>query len=116
MKKIVYLFLLTFTITCTNSKQDVTPQCKAESTSKITYQDDVKTIIDKNCNSCHSNKSHSGGVKLEDLSDLQFWANSGELYDQIIPFGGNPPRMPKGIPLTNCEVLTIKKWIDGGMN
>jgi mono/diheme cytochrome c family protein len=114
MKKICYLFLFTFA--CTNSKQDITPQCKAETTSKITYQDDVKAIIDKNCNSCHSNKSHSGGVKLEDLSDLQFWANSGELYDQIIPFGGNPPRMPKGMPLTDCEVLTIKKWIDGGMN
>jgi hypothetical protein len=105
-----------FVIACTQVKQDVSPQCKAETNQKISYQNDVKAIIDKNCNSCHSNKSHSGGVKLEDLDDLKFWANSGELYDQIIPLGGNPPRMPKGMPLTDCEVLTIKKWIASGLN
>jgi uncharacterized membrane protein len=115
MKKIFFFLLLSFTIACTNSKQDVIPQCKAETTAKITYQDDVKAIIDKNCNICHSNKNHSGGVKLEDLTDIKFWSSNGELYDQIIPFGGNPPRMPKGTPLTDCEVLTIKNWIDGGM-
>jgi uncharacterized membrane protein len=116
MKTISIFLLMTLLFACKNAKQDVTPICKAENSIIISYQNDVKAIIDKNCNFCHSKKNHSGGVKLEDLNDVKFWSSNGELYDQIIPSGGNPPRMPKGIPLTDCEVLTIKKWIDGGMN
>ncbi|MES2519985.1 MAG: hypothetical protein V4585_17850 [Bacteroidota bacterium] len=115
--KTTYLFLIVaLIISCKNSQPETTPICKAETTANITFQNDVKAILDKNCLSCHSTKEHSGGVKLEDISDIKFWANSGELYDQIIPFGGNPPRMPKGAKLTDCEVLIIKKWIDSGLN
>jgi uncharacterized membrane protein len=100
---------------CVNRKQEVSPICKAESKVEIIYQNDIKGIIDANCNSCHNNKNHYGGVKLEDLSDVIFWAKSGELYDQIIPLGGNPPRMPKGNALSDCDVSVISKWINQGL-
>jgi mono/diheme cytochrome c family protein len=116
--KLCFLFAfitLYFLCGCINTKQEVSPICKADSKPDIIYQGDIKAIIDKNCNSCHNNKNHYGGVKLEELSDVIFWAKSGELYDQIIPLGGNPPRMPKGKALSNCEVLTINKWINQGL-
>lgn len=111
LKLVAFIFLSS----CVNTYQETTPLCKAETSSNITYDEDVKPILDKNCFSCHSNKQHSGGVKLEDISDVKFWANSGGLYDQIISFDGNPPRMPRGYQLTDCETITIKKWIDNGL-
>ncbi len=111
LKFLAFIFLSS----CKNTHQEPTPICKTETSSKITYDVDIKPILDKNCLSCHSNQQHSGGVKIEDISDVKFWANSGDLYDQIIPFDGNPPRMPRGYPLTDCETNTIKKWIDSGL-
>ena len=108
------MFILCFG--CINEKQEVLPLCKADTDVKITYQNDVKEIISKNCNSCHSNKNHLGGVKLEDFNDVLFWAKSGELYDQIIPLGGNPPRMPRGSKMSDCDISTINKWINQGLN
>jgi len=116
MKKIAIPFVFIGLFSCKNNQQETTPICKASTTSQITFQNDIQPILVKNCLSCHSNKGHSGGVKLEDFSDVKFWAGSGGLYDQIIPFGGNPPRMPKGYAMTDCEVAIIKKWIDSGLN
>jgi spermidine/putrescine-binding protein len=52
---------------------------------------------------------------LETYQQVSEDAKSGELYDAIVPFNGNPPRMPKGGILSECEVATIKKWIDNKM-
>jgi uncharacterized membrane protein len=116
MKKVLLFLSCSIFISCLNKKQEILPSCKADTEVKISYQSDIKEIISKNCNFCHSNKSHAGGVKLEDLEDVLFWTKSGELYDQIIPFGGNPPRMPKGNTLSDCDISVIKKWINQGLN
>lgn len=116
MRKLAILYVTIHLVACINNKQETSPVCKASDTSPITYQNDIKPILTQNCLSCHSNKNHAGGVSLEDIGDVKFWASNGELYDQIIPFQGNPPRMPRGYSMTDCEILSIKKWVDSGLN
>jgi hypothetical protein len=42
-------------------------------------------------------------------------AQNGKLYGTIAHTAGFSP-MPKGsAKLSNCQIATIKKWIDGGM-
>jgi uncharacterized membrane protein len=112
MRKLLFIVFLQ---SCIYQKPDIIPICIAETNLPITFKASIQAIIQKNCLSCHSNKAHLGGVKIEDISDLKFYASS-VLYDQIITFDGLPPRMPKGNSMTDCDVKTIKKWIDSGMN
>jgi len=116
MKKLIILSISIHLFACINHKQEVQSVCKASVSSSITYQNDIKTILIQNCISCHSNKNHAGGVSLEAIDDVKFWASNGELYDQIIPFQGNQPRMPIGYSMTDCEILSIKRWVDSGLN
>lgn len=89
-------------------------KCQADVLSVVSYKNNIQKILIENCNSCHSNANHSGGVKLEDYEDVKFWASSGILLDQITSINGSVPQMPKGGKLSDCDVKLIQHWIQQG--
>lgn len=104
-------------IGCMNEKSvPVTKQCNANINKSISYVNEVKPILAKNCYSCHDNKDHFGGCRLEDIADVQSWAASGELqYSVFYNYDNIPiPKMPKGGKLDDCDIATITNWVNQG--
>jgi hypothetical protein len=83
-------------------------------TLNISYIRQILPILKENCWSCHDNKNHFGGIRLENFADVQSEAQSGELLESIISYNGNEPRMPKGGQLTTCQIALFRNWIKQG--
>jgi hypothetical protein len=76
-------------------------------------------IIQKNCFGCHNGANASGGIHLENHSQIATAANipagqPGSLWGAINHAAGNSP-MPKNQPqLSDCKIDQVRKWIEAG--
>lgn len=103
MKKyILYIFLLSTVIAC----KEVSPLCEDTA---FAYSDDIKTIIDANCNvmGCHSQGSENGDFTtyagLEPTFDKEFKNRVFTRKD-----------MPKGAILNFTDLATLQCWMENG--
>lgn len=116
MKKISLLIpLLTLALfSCTNtSEQDLIED--VQPIINITYNENVKAIIDNNCISCHSNPPENGApmslIIYENVKEAVETRNligriSTEDLGFIMPFGG--PRLPQNL------IDAVTQWeVDG---
>lgn len=121
MKILIFvLLLITFFIeSCYyDSNESLYPQIATScDTSQVTYSLSVTRILNSSCLVCHSNNqagSLGGNIKLENYADVKAYATNGRLYGAIAHLSGYSS-MPKGASkLSNCEITTVKKWIDTG--
>lgn len=84
---------------CKKKKNKVTPVCDG---TNATYNSTVKTIVNANCVSCHSNYSTYGG-----LSGI---INNGQ-FNQHVQVDQD---MPKDGDLSTDELNKIQCWVDAG--
>ena len=111
-----FLVALLYT-SCQSKELDFTSaNCDVALKTSISYSKDVFPIIRDNCLSCHDAKNHSGGIVIENFDQIATSAKIGELMNSITPYNGNPPMMPKGGRLTDCQLAIIKNWINQGIN
>lgn len=83
-------------------------------TTITTYSAKVRTILSNNCYSCHSQNTASGGIVLDNYSGVKVVADNGRLagsIDHRPGFAAMPQSQPQ---LSECDRLTIKKWIENG--
>ncbi len=81
----------------------------------FTYSNDVKNILYTYCIGCHNSNNSSGGWNLDNYVDVKEAANSGYLLGTIEWLPGYK-KMPLSAPkIPNCDISTIKKWINDGM-
>ena len=82
---------------------------------------DVKLSTDVNpifsaaeCLKCHNTQNASGGIDLTNYAHIKQHADNGSLLGSI-NHDANYSKMPLGgDKLSDCEILTIKTWIDEG--
>lgn len=83
----------------------------------------VKPLLEKHCQSCHSAETHQSGLVLDSVSSiLQGGALNGSAVipgnsqaSSLIAYlrGDRKPQMPlSGKPLSQQEIATIAAWID----
>lgn len=83
-------------------------------TDNVTFSGTVNPLITTNCLPCHSASRRSGGISLEGYESVKASAQSGDLLGVITHATGYSP-MPRGATkLANCDIESIKKWIDDG--
>lgn len=88
--------------------------CKtATDLNNITFAASVKPILDANCVGCHGRGVSGGGVNLESYAAVKVVANNKMLFGVISQQAGYNA-MPQGGRLSDCDIATIKKWIDNG--
>ncbi|MBM3414717.1 MAG: hypothetical protein FJY16_07270 [Bacteroidetes bacterium] len=86
-----------------------------DSVGTVSYAQKVVPILRASCYSCHSGSYPSGNQLMGTYAADKAMAQNGKLYGTISYASGYSP-MPKGAAkLSNCQIATIKKWIDGGM-
>ena len=105
MKKITLLsFLIIATIfSCSyNSEDDLTEDIIIEDL--VNYEDNIKSIIDNNCISCHSDPPINGApISLTTYNNVKNAVENRDLIERIetndtgllMPFGG--PRLPQNL-------------------
>ena len=100
---IIFGLLLTTVFSCSyNSEDDLTEDVVVED--MVTYQDNVKSIIDNNCISCHSSPPVNGApMGLTTYQQVRNSVENGNLIARIstmdvasvMPAGG--PRLPQNL-------------------
>jgi len=80
-------------------------------TNIFTFSGAVLPIIQPYCSGCHSGATPSGGISLQNYSDIVSAVNSDNLYAKIT--STSDPMPPSGL-METCKVRQIKKWIDAG--
>ena len=81
----------------------------------ISYGQKVAPTLQRYCYSCHSSSFPSGNIPMGTYATNKAIAQNGSLYGSINHAAGYSP-MPQGTPkMSSCEIATIKKWIDAGM-
>jgi hypothetical protein len=86
-----------------------------DTTATVNYSSTVKAILsNNNCMGCHSGTSASGGINLDSYAGVSTVAQNGKLYGSIARLAGYSAMPQGGIKMSNCDILKLKKWIDGG--
>jgi WD40 repeat protein len=93
----------------------------------ISYYKDVRPLIQQHCQGCHQPAMAKGGYVMTSYVDLFKKTDKelagiipgnlkgSEVYQQIIPHMDKKPAMPRGKePLSDPEVVIVKKWIEQG--
>lgn len=83
--------------------------------SKFTYSNDVKIILDKDCIACHNVGTANGNVLLDSYDEVKKVAASGKLLGVVEWQTGFVPMPYNRSLLPVCERTVIKKWIENGM-
>ncbi len=102
-KNLLIITLCAFILSCTNvSEDDLIDATPLPET--VTYVDNVKSIIDNNCISCHNNPPTNGAlmslVLYENVKDAVENRNligriTGDGPGNLMPFGG--PKLPQNL-------------------
>ncbi len=115
--KILILTALAIVYSCSSdSNEDVAPVTDPEPdpTNKLTYTDDVKSIIDGRCIGCHGSPLMNN-APFPLLTFAQVDDKASAILTRIsIPAGETGIMPPVGEPLTQTDINTIDQWIKDG--
>lgn len=109
MKKFIYIISSAVVVIACDSRtyeeiSDTTPIA-----GKVTYNKDVKAIIDANCVSCHS----PGAQALTNYNQVK--TNIDNIIDRISRPTGDPLKMPQGGSLSPAQINIITQWKADGL-
>ncbi len=89
----------------------------------ISYEQDVKPIVERKCSGCHVNGGHAGGLQLDSFDSMMRGGDDGTVVElgsieksmvsQAIHYGDPDLQMPpptKG-QLSDADIAVIDKWI-----
>ena len=84
--------------------------------SNVSYATDVVPILETQCYTCHStaNGPSVSGIVLEGHANTKVKADDGSLVGAIEHQGGYSPMPGTGAKLDDCDIATIRTWVDEG--
>ena len=82
-----------------------------DTTGVITYQNQIASLISKNCISCHSGSGASKGILLDTYTAVKAQLDNGKLLAAV---KGTSIQMPPSYSITSCELREIELWKTNG--
>ena len=112
-KAYYYIFFLWLIISATSCTTFEIPEAEPLDPlgRKITYQEDIKTIIDNNCISCHGISSPQAGLTLLTYEQVKESSKTRGLISRMNS-SSNP--MPPSGKLSQEKLNLIDKWKNDG--
>lgn len=120
MRNKIYLLIgLTVALGCLS-------QCNSSESDRISYNRDIRPILNRNCLSCHGGVRQMGGFSLLFEEEAFATTESGkkaivpgkhkasEMYRRIVETNPELRMPPEGDPLSQKEIDLISRWIDQG--
>lgn len=84
-------------------------------TQNMSYQNDIKSILEANCLACHKTTNASFGINLEGYAKVKPYAQSGELSKVINHVAGYDPMPKNASKMSDCDIAKIDAWIEQGI-
>ncbi|MGI9651718.1 c-type cytochrome [Chryseobacterium sp. RLHN22] len=110
MKKLMYIISSAVVLVACDSRTYEEISDKTPVAEVVTYNKDVKPIIETNCVSCHS----PGVQALTNYSQVK--NNIDNIIDRISRPTGDPLKMPQGGSLSPSQITIITKWKADGLS
>lgn len=110
MKKCIYIISAVVLLIACESRTYEEISDNTPITEEVTYNKDVKPIIDANCVSCHS----PGAQALTNYMEVK--NNIDNIIDRISRPNGDPLKMPQGGSLSPTQINIITKWKADGLS
>lgn len=110
MKKYIYIISTAAVFIACESRTYEEISDNTPITEEVTYNKDVKQIIDANCVSCHS----PGAQALTNYTEVK--NNIDNIIDRISRPNGDPLKMPQGGSLSPTQINIITKWKADGLS
>lgn len=79
----------------------------------VKYNENVKTIIQTNCTSCHSTAGSASYYPLTNYTETKNAITS--ILDRIQRANGDPDKMPQNGSISQSNIDVIKKWQTDGL-
>ncbi|MEZ4984737.1 MAG: hypothetical protein R2795_06835 [Saprospiraceae bacterium] len=112
-KSIVFFLVLAFSGCYYDVEEELYPTLDC-ATDNVTYSGVVASIIQQNCNACHSAAANFGNVTLEGYENLKNYVDNGRLLGAIRHVSGFSPMPQNQPPLVECTIQKIEAWIQDG--
>ncbi|GAB0155428.1 hypothetical protein CHRYSEOSP005_06890 [Chryseobacterium sp. Alg-005] len=109
MKKILYISSLAITLIACESRTYEEISDNTPIVEKVTYNKDVKPIVEANCVGCHS----PGPQALTNYDQVK--QNIDNILDRIQRPNGDPGKMPQGGALSQTQINIFIKWKADGL-
>jgi chromosome segregation ATPase len=97
----------------------------AQDNEKLTYDDQIRPLLENKCFSCHNPDKKKGGLDLTSYASLIAGGGGGAVVDPGNPAGSRlwtcsakkeePFMPPEGAPLEAKDQTLLSKWIAGGV-
>ncbi|EJG02648.1 MULTISPECIES: c-type cytochrome [Flavobacterium] len=120
-KTIVLTILMAVFASCSDSdttqeiETPTTPTNPTDPTGTVTYNKDVKSIIDANCISCHSSGRSASFRPLTTFAQVKAAVESAGLLGRIQLQNGQQGLMPQGGRMSQANIDIIVKWNTDGL-
>ncbi|GAB5402653.1 MAG: PSD1 and planctomycete cytochrome C domain-containing protein [Aureliella sp.] len=100
------------------------PMCVASD--EIDFASEIQTVLARRCYSCHGPDQQEGSIRFDDRSTVVGEADSGEhaivpgdpdsseLLRRVLSDDEGERMPPEGKPLTESEIVALRKWISSG--
>ncbi|WP_228424315.1 hypothetical protein [Chryseobacterium geocarposphaerae] len=113
MKKIMYIFSLATILIACESRTYEEISGSTPIVEKVTYNKDVKPLIDANCIVCHS---AGGSASFQPWTSYnQVKTHIDNILDRIQRPVGDPQKMPQGGALSPPQINIFIKWKTDGL-
>lgn len=83
-------------------------------TENMSYQSDIRPILQSNCYVCHSAAANTANITLEGHTSLLAYVNNGRLLGAIRHQSGFSPMPQNASQLRACDIAKIESWIESG--
>ncbi len=79
----------------------------------VTYSSNITTILSNYCQGCHNALTASGGIVLDNYSQVKTYVTNGKLIGSVKQLSGYIS-MPPGAKLSDCDIAKLQKWVNDG--
>jgi hypothetical protein len=130
MRKITILLAFTATagLFSRAADPDISKLPQAAAKTGVTYDADIKPILEKSCFKCHGPEKQKAKLRVDSLAAIKKGGENGAIFEagksdksrlvhsvaRNLDEDENMPPEDKGKPLTKEEVGLIRAWIDQG--
>jgi hypothetical protein len=84
-------------------------------TTHVTYSSTLTNIFSNyGCLGCHVGGNPSGGINLENYTNVKAVANNGKLFGAVNHSPGFVPMPDGAAKMSSCDINKVKAWIDAG--
>lgn len=97
-----------------NADELVKPVQPCATPATVSYALNISPLLDRNCRSCHSAVLLSGNVNLDNLTEIQTRAKSGQLMGVVTHAPGFQQMPQGGAKLSDCDIALLQQWVTAG--